>query len=215
MKRVPLLLCCFALALCSLYAHAGSPTIGLGDPDCNSWNQDLGQLFIIGESGSFTFTSNTNGGGYFGFCNQSGSILTTVDIKFVTTAFSPSDINCQSSVFQLCDKTQTGGVIDLFFHNPQTDSEGDSGGIPNHQLMTINLNDPTPVNLLTAQTVNQCVPTERNDCSGNAGSWPAGLQFFGQGNGEAVIGSNVPEPGSILLVSSGLLALWRFRRRRT
>jgi hypothetical protein len=216
MKRIPLLLCFLAFSLFSLRAHAGSPTIGLGDPDCNSWNEDLGPLFFIGESGSFTFASNTNGGGYFGFCNQSGDGWTTVDIKFLTTTFTPEDIICQSSVFQNCDKTLNDGVLDLFFYNPQTESHGDSGGIPNNHLMTINLNDPTPseVSALTSEAVDQCVPDHNTDCNGNTGSWP-GQQFYGQGNGQAVIPSNVPEPGSILLVSSGLMALWRFRRRRT
>jgi PEP-CTERM motif len=186
-KKLPLVLCLFAFALLTLPAYAGAPTIGLGDPNCSSYH---GYIVSIGPSGSFTFTSNSVGGGFFAFCNNSGAIFRTVDIRF----FNPDDvdfknsIDCSSTVFSSCEVTLlAGNIIDLFFSNPQTESEGDSGGIPNDHLMTINLNTP----------------------GSNGGDWPAGLDFFGQGNGSA----SVPEPASILLLSTGLLALWGFRRR--
>lgn len=180
---------------CTVSAFAAGPQIGVGDPNCSSWNSSLGPLIYV-NSNQFSVETNILGGGYFGVCNQSGSIWTTVDFKFNGTL---SDIFCYSDVFASCSVTTLSGVTDIFFSDPKNGSHGDAGGIPDNQLMTINLDT-------------NCTPTANNDCSGNDGDWPANFDLYGGANGPANIPT--PEPATAILLTSGGVALWYRRRRR-
>lgn len=179
---------------CSLSAFAG-PQIGIGDPSCNSWDYTLGPLINVNTSNQFNITTNLVGGGFFGVCNQTGVIWNTVDIKFIAGSFTPNDITCTSTVFDVCDKSETNGVIDLFFYITQTNSNGDSGGIPKNQVMTINL-------------YSNCNP-ETTTCT--QGEWPADFTLYGGTNTDAVIPT--PEPVSLALLGTGMIGLLLRRRR--
>ncbi len=183
---------------CSLSAFAG-PQIGIGDPNCASWDsKDFGPLQNVGTSNSFTLTTNSTGGGFFGLCNKTGVLWSTVDIK-VLTSFTPTDVKCTSTVFNSCVVTTIDGGLDLFFSETQTESQGDSGGIPKNQLMTVNLST-------------DCDPATTN-CANAGGDWGGDVTFYGGTNQDATIPT--PEPAAIVLMSTGLGAEYFRRRRRS
>lgn len=185
---------------CSLSAFAG-PTIIIGDPSCNTWNSNLGPLISVTSSNTFSVTSNQLGGGYFGICNNTGTIWNFVDMKFLTTTIQPGDIDCSTSVFGACTVTAFNGGIDLLFSTPpNTNCQGDSCGIPKDQLMTVDLN------------TGGCIPKNPGDCSNNDGDWPSGLTFYAGTNQDAVIPT--PEPTTFAMLGVGLLGVWQYRRRR-
>ena len=189
----------FAMVGCSLSAFAG-PRIVIGDPSCSSWNSDLyGALTDVMENNSFSFTANGNGGGYFGFCNQTGAQWTTVDFKFLSNTL--PTIICDSDIYQSCDvSTITGGYEILFSDPTNPSSNSDPGGIPDGHYLSINLN------------TDSCVPTANSDCSSNDGDWPQGLSFYGGTNQPASIPT--PEPATLALISAGAAGLWQYRRRK-
>ena len=183
---------------CAASAFASGPQIGIGDPNCNSWNSSLGPLLYVNSSNQFSVQANSIGGGFFGICNQSGSLWTTIDIRYIGDL---SGVTCTSTVFNSCviDTTTFAGITDILFSNPKNGSNGDSGGIPDNQLMTVNLDS-------------NCTPTSTNNCNNNDGDWPGGQVLYGGANGPANIPT--PEPATAILLTSGSAALMYYRRRR-
>jgi hypothetical protein len=212
MRKLALVLACLTLAFLATQARADGvidPSIGIGDPSCNSYHDGPVQDVFTG----FSFTANANGGGFFAFCNKTGDIWRSVDIRFSDPAgagfIAPADIDCNNlsnggpPPFDFCEaKLLAGNILDISFSITQTNSEGASGGIPQDAIMIVDLND------------NSCIPTNGNNCNNNDGSWPSGLKFFGAGNGPATV-PPVPEPASAFLLCSGAAALWRYRRWRS
>ena len=183
MKRFAILACCFAFALITVQARANiDPSIGLGDPTC------YGDPPNNYTGGTLTFSSNSAGGGFVTFCNDTGHTLTFVDVKFINTpGYVLGDINCVSTAGYTCTET-FGSTIDLLF----TLTSGH--GIRDDHTFTFNLNN------------NQGL-TDPN----GIGGWGSSQTFFAAGNQSATV---IPEPASMLLVGSGLLGLWQLRRRR-
>ncbi|HEU5452051.1 MAG TPA: PEP-CTERM sorting domain-containing protein [Terriglobales bacterium] len=215
MRKTAIALCFVFALLTGLRAHASplDPTIGIADPSCSSWNPAWGPLLTVTDGNAFTFSPN-NGGGFFGFCNQTSAQWTQLDIMLPATGpdfnYTTADITCTGGIYTFCDKTLLeNGYIDLFLHDPNNQtSASDPGGVHIGHFLTINLND------------DQCDPTnpDTKSCT-PLGSWANDVLFTGLGNGGPGSAINapvqsVPEPAAILLVGSGLAGLWELRRRK-
>ena len=141
----------------------------------------------------FDFTVNSSGGGVFAFCNETGSIWKSVDLKvsfwngFVNTPF-----NCTSNIFLSCGATVDNGIIDIFFSDPKKDDcNGEDCGVPKNFFLVIDL----------------------NNAESGTGDWLPGLTFTGADvNAPTPPPPPVPEPSTLLLVGSGAMAVWRRRR---
>lgn len=189
-----------AIMACAVSAFAG-PTIIIGDPACSSWDNSAGPIQSVSNLNNFSFTTNSIGGGYFGFCNNTGSQWTTVDFKFLSSTL--PTIFCNSDIYLTCDVTPITGGYDIKFSDPKNpSSNSDPGGIPDGHYLAINMNSPSAT----------CTPTATNPCNGNGGDWPPLLTVYGGTNQDATIPT--PEPAAIILVGTGLVALRQYRRRR-
>lgn len=202
----------FIVMVWGLSAFAG-PQIGIGDPDCSSWNKyasTYGAITDVKAGDTLTITPNKNGGGFFGFCNSTGNDWTSIDIKFYTTTLQPPDalhpdwgVNCTADIFQFCDQSKDGNIYDLFFHGV----DGSYKGVRHDFLMTVNL-------------FTNCDPsadTEATTCQDDGtGGW-RGITLLGGANENAPIpqAPAVPEPATIALVGSGAMAVWRRRKKRS
>ena len=101
----------FALVIgCSLSAFAG-PTIIIGDPACASWDTSLGPIQDVTDLNNFSFSANSIGGGYFGFCNKTGTQWKTVDFKFLSSTL--PTIICDSDIYTSCLVSAITGGYDI------------------------------------------------------------------------------------------------------
>jgi len=207
------------LFLISLTAAASATRIQISEPQCQPGDTDVTQL-----SNGFSVTP-VNGGGTFSFCNDTGQDWTTLLIALRTTV-TADQIDCSTSAFESCTKTtnpNVPGVVYAFFsgvtsnnnnrHSRNDDGEEDddaecpveSGGgnfpgVPNHCEFIVDMN-----------------------CGANCTAppdWPKGTVGFGYANepddpANFPIPPAVPEPASLVLVSSGIAAAIVNRKRRS
>lgn len=211
------------LATCSLSAFAGSPTIGVLDPTCPDNTPSANQYFYPSGGGSnvtFDTFASINGGGVFAFCNGGPGTWDTVD--FVTSNFgdfatgswtfdanttpSGSPILCNAGgsgePFLSCTITISLDKILMEFTDQGSKN---ANGIQTNHWMVVTLND----NYAT-------------DPNSDSGSW------IGSNGGPILIGGGanvtdpgsltppVPEPASLILLGSGILAAlsWKRKNRR-
>lgn len=130
---------------------------------------------------TFGFGSDVNGGGDFGFTNNTGQAWTRLDVFFTLTA--GAKISCDSSVFSACtiEMVSPAGTAPVSYDaifGPDL-----AGGVLTGENFTINLNNDGNTN------------TDPN----GSGAWPADTDFT------AVV--NAPEPRSVLLGGAGLVFL--------
>lgn len=195
MRKLSLILLLLVVGGFTVPAHANiDPRILMDDPACSV--EDPTQIGYSG--GTAAFSANASGGGFFLYCNNTGTTLSSIDVKFVNTPnYTAADIVCTSTSGFACQTTINDGIVDLLF-TPFSEIEIDSevvGYLPG-SVLSFNLNgvEGTP-------------PRDPN----GTGGWEPGLTFFWAGNESAQI---VPEPASVLLFGSGLAALFGLRRRR-
>lgn len=140
-------------------------------------------------SQNFTFGADSLGGGDFSFDNESGadwrSLVVTATLPDLTA------ITCGPGPFVTCTIATTP-VGNAFLYNIVFGPTA-TGGIPNHGLFSIDLND------------------EGTD-PGGVGSWGAGTDFSGKAN--TVTDPSAPEPASVALASLGMFGLAGFAIRR-
>jgi hypothetical protein len=183
--------------MCSV---ASASRIQISEPQCTPGDIDVPPS----PDNSFGFIP-VNGGGVFGFCNQTGQDWTSLLIA-VRTTVSINNIVCDpSNAFAACFKAtdpQAPGVDYLFFL-------GTAGrppifpfvGVRNNERFTIDLN---------------CNP---GDICSTPPDWPDGTEFFGYGNFNLdnplpIPPSSTPEPASLTLLGAGIAAaFWRKKAR--
>ena len=206
MRKVKLILLLLAVAWFTLPAYAATDhRILLDDPTCSG--EDTTQISYTG--GTVVFSANGSGGGFFQYCNNTGTTLSLIDVKFINTpgySIIPTDPNgivCTSTSGFLCTPSINDGIVDLLF-TPFSIGPGDEdvelppgGSYPNGTVLSFNLNN----------LADGLPPRDPN----GSGGWEPGLEFFWAGNEQAQV---VPEPASVLLLGSGLATLIGLRRRR-
>ncbi len=201
MKKLALIVCCFAFVFLALSARADvmDPTLSMGDPNCNA-----APVPTTDVTGVF-FLSPVSGGGVFAFCNKSTSIWHSFDVVVpVSPGIDDTTVVCNviGNVFGQCSVSIIGGFVDIFFpSNGNTNCNGDNCGVPVNHFVIVDLNNPCPPET-------ECTPS---------GTWPDSTRFTflpNGGPGDAIAFAPVPEPASLLLLSTGLLAVWQYRRRR-
>lgn len=202
MKKLALIVCCFSFVFLALSARADvmDPTMSMGDPNCHA-----SPVQTTNVSGPF-FVSPVGGGGVFAFCNKSGVLWSTFDVVVpVAPGIDQNSVACHvtgsPAPFGPCTVSLIGSFVDIFFSANGTSCSGNACGIPNNFYLLVDLNNPCPPET-------ECVPS---------GTWPDStvLTFDPNGHaGDAIAFAPVPEPASLLLLSTGLLAVWQFRRRR-
>ena len=169
------------------WSNAAALFLGLASIAVPCWadsiiiNGDPPVDFTIVTTDSFTFGANSQGGGDFGFTNETGHVWTQLDILFTLPTF--QSITCGSVSFVTCTVNILSGVTETPVRYDVVFGPNPIGGITNTQNFTVNLND------------NGIVNTEPN----GSGSWPASEDFG------AV--ANAPEPGTWVLAALGILFL--------
>ena len=214
LRKTALFLCFGIVMLASTHAKAGimDPRIGIGDPSCQSWNNNWGPLFNV--TGT-TFTFTTDGvHGFYGFCNMSSQDWTSLTLQVYNTGYIDpnqsltSQIQCSDAVFGGCTLDLTNNLLTITF----ADCTGSNCGIKSFN----NNNDESAAFLWVDLYDDGCDP-QSSDCSNSTISWPANLTFAGGLNDTPpppLTPPSVPEPATIILVGSGIAGAWRLRRKR-
>lgn len=187
MRRLSQLLATTALlftATVLVKADPIDPVISVSDPDTGTP--------VFGTS--FEFSSNTVGGGFLSFVNQSQ--LDWKGLAIVVTQETGTPIVCSGGPFFsscLISSIPQAGNLSLFTLNLVLLTK--EGGLPNNELFTINLND----------YVNNVQPVDPN----GSGGWGDRTPFRAQVTDYVLA---TPEPGTWLLFVLGITLILTIRR---
>jgi len=173
-----------AAALAQADGVPTDPRMDVSDPTCGD-----GCTILTGTS--FMFSSNSNGGGFLTFENDSESNWTSLLIE--TTGIAADTVNATSNLFENTPEVYNiGNLLVIYFSGVSGPGceEDCFPGIPNssdENVFTINLN------------------TNPDDTSTNGtGGWGPDLGFSANAN---VPAPTVPEPATLTLIAVGLGAL--------
>lgn len=196
---VPVALLIFAgFASASPATSNNDPNFGIKDPmSCTGTCIDI-------TSSTFSFTVPSNGIGQVEFLNDSGMTFTSLTLDLFADPGTPlNDVSCSiGAFFQSCDITklapaQNGDAefqfhlfgVDLRHHkhcaeDGDNDRDDRCGGIQNGQFFFLTFKSP----------------------SGNGFGWIGDQSVTASAN-------PTPEPGTLVLIATGLVPLWSLRRR--
>lgn len=174
-----------ALGASLVRADPVDPVFSMGDPSTGT----------PVTSTSFVFGADALGGGVLSFVNDSGVLFQNLQIT--VTEASDARIALPNGLFfntiQL-SSTPLGNGLSTFTIGLFNSGRTSEGGIPNGQFFTINLND----------FVNNTQPSD----PAGAGGWGPDKDFSATANVVPGAPGTAPEPGSILLIASGLGLVW-------
>ena len=208
------------------------------DPSCTS--QPTGCPNVV-NGDTMAFFTSPNGGGIFDFTNGSGSLWKTFEWG-TQQLFDPSQVNCKTTAFGSCIVTEfielspfhynvctapdgvtvcTLETLSTDFGNETVMFFGEQGcggsgiqncGINNNEIWVTNVNGSTPDEIGEGGNTGGWGPNNyflgiANGCGG--GDTPCPLDFSTQ---PVLTIGEVPEPGSMVLLGSGLA--WIISRRR-
>jgi hypothetical protein len=190
----------FALSLGTLLAHAG-PVIEISEPPCTSTD-----TLVTSLNNGFQF-SPINGGGVFGFCNETDTNWTRLLLAISTSV--TDTVTCIPGAFLSCASftdPNHPGFIYVFF-------DGVSAGLPPFVPPHPGVPDGSRFEVnLDCQNVRGCTPVPDG-----TGAWTGDTIGFGYANFDPndplPTPSPVPEPATLGLVSAGV-AVGFFRRKR-
>jgi hypothetical protein len=187
--------------LIGLTAVASATKIQVGDPECT------GDDIIIHDGDQIQYTVQ-NGGGTFGFCNETSSDWKTLLVAIQTTV-PVEDITCntEGNVFLPCKlyTTDTPNLVYAWFEtcdNLDTPCNITYTGVSINNHLIIDMNCPD------------------DGCKGPPFDWPDdthGTGFTnipGDGHGNPLFLPPVPEPATATLLTAGLMAAYIRRKRQ-